>query len=152
MRIKIVRIFNTYGPNMMSNDGRVMSNLITQTLQNNPLTIYGDGLQTRCFCYIDDLIRALMLMMNSNDNFIGPVNLGNPHEISILNLSKIIMQKINSNSKILFQNLPIDDPIKRKPSIHLAKNKLNWFPIVKLDEGLDKTINFFRNKQNVKQV
>ena len=150
VKIKVVRIFNTYGPNMLSHDGRVVSNLIIQTLENNPITIYGDGKQTRCFCYIDDMIRALISMMNSNINFIGPINLGNPHEISILNLAKVIKQKVNSNSKILFKNLPIDDPIKRKPSIDLANKKLNWFPVIKLDEGLDKTIDFFKNKNQVK--
>ena len=137
---------------MLPNDGRVISNLITQTLKNDPITIYGDGKQTRCFCYIDDMIQALILMMNSNDELIGPINLGNPDEISVLNLANIIKQKINSNSKIVFQNLPIDDPIKRKPSIDLANKKLNWFPMTKLDEGLDKTINFFKKNQKIVKV
>lgn len=143
--IRIIRIFNTYGPNMLANDGRVISNFITQAINNRDITIYGDGSQTRSFCYVDDLIEAMVKMME-NDDFIGPVNLGNPDEITILNLAKLIVKKCSSKSKIIYKQLPEDDPIQRKPSISLAKEKLNWQPKVSLDCGLDKTIEYFKNK------
>lgn len=143
--IRIIRIFNTYGPNMLANDGRVISNFITQAINNRDITIYGDGSQTRSFCYVDDLIEAMVKMME-NDDFIGPVNLGNPDETTILNLAKLIVKKCSSKSKIIYKQLPEDDPIQRKPSISLAKEKLNWQPKVSLDCGLDKTIEYFKNK------
>lgn len=143
--IKIVRIFNTYGPNMHPNDGRVVSNFIVQALKNEDITIYGEGNQTRSFCYVSDLVEGLVKMMNSSD-FTGPVNLGNPSERTILNLAELIIKKTNSNSKIIFKPLPSDDPIKRKPDITLAKTKLHWEPIVNIDDGLDLTINYFRNR------
>lgn len=143
--IRIIRIFNTYGPNMLANDGRVISNFITQAINNRDITIYGDGSQTRSFCYVDDLIEAMVKMME-NDDFIGPINLGNPDEITILNLAKLIVKKCSSKSKIIYKQLPEDDPIQRKPSISLAKEKLNWQPKVSLDCGLDKTIEYFKNK------
>lgn len=143
--IRIIRIFNTYGPNMLANDGRVISNFITQAINNRDITIYGDGSQTRSFCYVDDLIEAMVKMME-NDDFIGPVNLGNPDEITILDLAKLIVKKCSSKSKIIYKQLPEDDPIQRKPSISLAKEKLNWQPKVSLDCGLDKTIEYFKNK------
>ncbi len=143
--IKVVRIFNTYGPNMDPNDGRVISNFICQALSGNNITIYGDGSQTRSFCYVDDLIDGLILMMNSEKGFTGPVNLGNPNEFTIKNLAKLISKKIKTN-KIIFKDLPFDDPTRRKPDITLAKNKLNWLPKVNLDEGLDKTIDYFKTQ------
>lgn len=143
--IRIIRIFNTYGPNMLANDGRVISNFITQAINNRDITIYGDGSQTRSFCYVDDLIEAMVKMME-NDDFIGPVNLGNQDETTILNLAKLIVKKCSSKSKIIYKQLPEDDPIQRKPSISLAKEKLNWQPKVSLDCGLDKTIEYFKNK------
>lgn len=143
--IRIIRIFNTYGPNMLANDGRVISNFITQAINDRDITIYGDGSQTRSFCYVDDLIEAMIKMME-NDDFIGPVNLGNPDEITILDLAKLIIKKCSSKSKIIYKQLPEDDPIQRKPSISLAKEKLNWQPKVSLDCGLDKTIEYFKNK------
>lgn len=156
--IKVVRIFNTYGPNMDPNDGRVVSNFIIQALQNRPITMYGDGNQTRSFCYVDDLINGFIAMMTSN-NFIGPVNLGNPVEYNLLELAKIIIELTDSTSKIIFQPLPSDDPTQRCPDISLAKNKLGWEPVVSLKNGLIKTIEYFRsvlkntnNPQKFKQV
>lgn len=143
--IKIIRIFNTYGINMHPNDGRVVSNFIVQALKNDDITIYGDGSQTRSFCYVSDLIDGMVKMMNSN-NFIGPVNLGNPSERTILNLAELIIKKTDSKSKIIHKPLPGDDPIKRKPDITLAKEKLNWYPVVSIDEGLEKTIEYFSKK------
>jgi UDP-glucuronate decarboxylase len=141
--IKIIRIFNTYGPNMCMNDGRVVSNFIIQALKDQPITIYGDGKQTRSFCYVSDLIEGIYKMMNSK-NFTGPVNLGNPNEITILEFAKKIIELTKSKSKIAFKELPKDDPIKRKPDISLAKEKLEWKPKVELEEGLKKTIEYFR--------
>ncbi len=141
--IKIVRIFNTYGPNMDPNDGRVVSNFITQALQNTPITMYGNGNQTRSFCYVDDLIHGILKMMESSSDFIGPVNLGNPIEFDLLDLAKIIIELTNSKSKIIYQNLPSDDPSRRKPDISLAKEKLNWEPKIDLKTGLEKTIKYF---------
>jgi UDP-glucuronate decarboxylase len=143
--IRVVRIFNTYGPNMLEDDGRVVSNFIVQALNNEDITIYGDGTQTRSFCYVDDLVDGLLKMME-NDNFSGPVNLGNPHEITVYELAQIIIEKTGSNSKIIYKDLPEDDPTKRRPAIELAKTKLNWRPTVTINEGLDKTIEYFKTK------
>lgn len=142
--IRVVRIFNTYGPNMHPNDGRVVSNFITQALKNEDITIYGDGLQTRSFQYIDDLIEGMIKMMNNKD-FIGPVNLGNPNEFTIKQLAEKVLEMIpESSSKIVYKELPQDDPKQRKPDITLAKEKLDWEPKIKLEEGLAKTVEYFR--------
>ena len=142
--IRVIRIFNTYGPRMSPFDGRVISNFIMQALSNKNITIYGDGSQTRSFCYVDDLVEGMLLMMNS-DNY-GPINIGNPSEFTIKNLAEIIIKKINPNLKIEYHNLPKDDPMKRKPDISLANNSLNWNPTINLDEGLELTINYFKEK------
>lgn len=141
--VRIVRIFNTYGPKMNENDGRVVSNFIVQALDNMPITIYGDGSQTRSFQYVSDLIDGMIKMMNQND-FIGPVNLGNPDEFKISELASRIIELTQSKSTITNLPLPMDDPCRRKPDISLAKEKLGWYPIVKLDEGLKRTIEYFR--------
>jgi len=146
---KIVRIFNSYGPRMAINDGRVISNFIIQALCDKEITVYGDGKQTRSFCYVDDMIDGLILMMNSADDFYGPVNLGNPHEFTILELAQKIIKMTKSDSKISFQPLPPDDPVRRKPDIKLARKKLNWSPKVALEEGLIKTIKYFRNELKI---
>lgn len=146
VKIKVVRIFNTYGPYMAFDDGRVVSNFICQALQNENITIYGKGDQTRSFCYVDDLVEALVLMMNSEQEFTGPVNLGNPQEFTIKELAEKIIAKTESDSEIIYKDLPSDDPTRRKPDITLAQNKLHWQPKVKLDEGLDKTIDYFKSK------
>ena len=146
VNIKIVRIFNTFGPNMALNDGRVVSNFIVQALKNEDITIYGEGNQTRSFCYVSDLVQGLIKMMNTSSEIIGPINLGNPLERTILNLAELILSKINTKSKIIFKDLPQDDPIKRKPDITLAKNVLNWQPQISIEEGLDKTIEYFEKK------
>ena len=143
--IKIIRIFNTYGPRMALNDGRVVSNFIIQALQNKDITIYGDGLQTRSFQYIDDLVEASFKMMNK-DNFIGPVNIGNPDEFSIKYLAEKIIDMIGAKSKIIYKSLPSDDPTQRKPDITLAQKKLDWLPKIKLDKGLKQTIPYFEKK------
>lgn len=143
MRIKVARIFNTYGPRMHPNDGRVVSNFIIQALKGEDITVYGDGSQTRSFCYVDDLIDGLIRLMNSPDDFTGPVNLGNPAEFSILELAEIIVKMTGSKSKIIFKPLPSDDPTQRQPDISLAKEKLGWEPNVQLEEGLKKTIGYF---------
>ena len=140
--IKIIRIFNTYGPNMHPNDGRVVSNFIMQALKNEDITIYGSGSQTRSFCYVSDLVDGMIKMMELN-NFTGPVNLGNPNEQTILSLAEMIIKKTNSKSKIVYKPLPNDDPVKRKPDITLAKEKLKWEPKISIDDGLDKTIEYF---------
>jgi len=140
--IKIIRIFNTYGPNMHPNDGRVVSNFIVQALKNEDLTIYGDGNQTRSFCYVSDLINGMIKMMES-DNLTGPINLGNPSERTMLNLAELIIKMTNSSSKIIHKPLPKDDPVRRKPDITLAKKYLEWEPIVTIEEGLTKTIEYF---------
>ncbi|MBZ4676923.1 MAG: NAD-dependent dehydratase [Anaerophaga sp.] len=146
VRIKIVRIFNTYGPRMNKDDGRVVSNFIVQALKNEPITIFGDGNQTRSFQYIDDLIEGMLRMMNSRDGFYGPVNIGNPHEFSMLNLANEIIDLTGSGSKIIYKPLPEDDPTQRQPDITLAKNELNnWEPKIELREGLKKTIEYFDN-------
>ena len=147
--IRIVRIFNTYGPNMDLNDGRVVSNFIVQALKNEDITIYGDGSQTRSFCYVDDLIDGMIKMMNNTNGFIGPVNLGNPSERTILDFAKLIIKLTNSNSKIIHKPLPLDDPSKRQPDITLAKKELNFEPKVDIEEGLIKTIEYFKNKLNL---
>jgi UDP-glucuronate decarboxylase len=145
LRIKIVRIFNTYGPRMHPNDGRVVSNFIMQALRGDDITIYGNGQQTRSFCYVDDLIDAFILMMDSPDSFIGPVNIGNPHEFSMLELAEKIITFTQSKSKIIFQPLPEDDPKQRKPDITLAKENLKWTPKISLEDGLKETIRYFRH-------
>lgn len=141
---KIVRIFNTYGPKMRADDGRVVSNFIVQALKGEDITVYGDGTQTRSFCYVDDLINVIVKMMKK-DNFCGPVNTGNPDEFTIMELAEKVISLTNSNSKIIFQPLPSDDPTQRKPDISLAKRELDWEPTIKLDEGLRKTIAYFDN-------
>ncbi len=142
--IKIIRIFNTYGPNMNVNDGRVVSNFIVQALKGENITIYGDGMQTRSFQYVDDLVEGMMRMMNADPHFVGPVNLGNPNEFTMLQLANTIIKLIGSKSKIVFMPLPIDDPKQRQPNIELAKEKLNgWEPKIQLEEGLVKTIAYF---------
>ena len=145
IKIKIVRIFNTYGPNMAKEDGRVISNFINQALEGEDLSIYGDGFQTRSFQYIDDLVNALILMMDTKDSFTGPINIGNPIEISMNDLAEIILKLTKSKSKINYQALPLDDPKRRKPEIKLAKNILNWEPKLGLKEGIKKTINYFQH-------
>jgi len=142
--IKVARIFNTYGPRMDPEDGRVVSNFIMQALQNKPITLYGDGSQTRSFCYVDDLIEAFIKLMDSSDDFTGPVNTGNPNEFTINELANIIVEMTNSSSEILYSSLPSDDPMQRKPDISLAKKSLNWNPGIQLQEGLEKTISYFK--------
>lgn len=149
LKIKVARIFNTYGPRMHPNDGRVVSNFIVQALKGEDITIYGDGSQTRSFCYVDDLINGLIKLMNTSDNFTGPVNLGNPIEFSILELAKKVIESTGSKSKIIFKPLPIDDPKQRKPNITLAKEKLNWEPKIKLEDGLKNTIEYFKKYLNI---
>ena len=144
--IKIVRIFNTYGPRMHPNDGRVVSNFIVQALTNKDITIYGDGSQTRSFQFVDDLVEGMTRMMGTGNDFIGPVNIGNPGEFQIVELADKILQMTNSKSKIVFKPLPADDPIQRQPNIELAKKELNgWEPTVQLEEGLEKTIAYFKS-------
>ena len=144
LNIRVVRIFNTYGPRMHPNDGRVVSNFILQALKNQDITVYGDGKQTRSFCYVDDMIEGFIRMMQTPDGFTGPVNLGNPQEYSILELAEKIIAHTQSKSKIVFKPLPEDDPLQRKPDIELAKDKLNWLPRTGLEEGLKQTIKFFK--------
>jgi len=147
VNIRVVRIFNTYGPNMHPNDGRVVSNFIVQALKGEDITIYGDGSQTRSFQYVDDLVEGMTRMMNNREDFIGPVNLGNPKEFSILELAKKVLELIpESSSKIIFKPLPQDDPKQRQPDISLAKEKLGWEAKIPLEEGLKKTIEYFRQK------
>ena len=141
--IRVMRIFNTYGPRMLPNDGRVVSNFIVQALKKQDLTIYGDGMQTRSFCYVDDLIDGMMKLMYSN--FSGPVNIGNPDEYTIKQLAKIIVKKINPELNVVHKKLPEDDPMQRKPHIGVAKKELGWEPKIKIDEGLNKTITYFKN-------
>lgn len=141
--IKVIRIFNTYGPNMNANDGRVVSNFIVQALKGEDITIYGDGTQTRSFCYVDDLVEGMIRMMNSRDGFTGPVNLGNPGEFTMLELAEKVINITGSKSKIVHMPLPQDDPTQRKPVIDLAKKELGWEPKIMLDEGLKKTIDYF---------
>ena len=142
LNIKIVRIFNTYGPNMTKNDGRVVSNFILQALQNDNITIYGDGSQTRSFQFIDDLVEGLIKMMNSDN--VGPINLGNPIELSMTDLSYKVIKLTNSSSDVIYKKLPKDDPKRRRPDISLAKSSLDWSPVIDLETGLKKTINYFK--------
>jgi UDP-glucuronate decarboxylase len=143
VQIRVMRIFNTYGPRMHPQDGRVVSNFIVQALNNEPITVYGDGSQTRSFCYMDDLLEGMIRLMN-HDSLTGPVNIGNPGEFTILELAQKVIEKTGSKSEIIHKELPKDDPLQRKPDITLAKNKLDWEPKVNLDQGLDKTITYFR--------
>lgn len=145
-KIKLIRIFNTYGPNMQLNDGRVISNFILQALRNVDITVYGDGLQTRSFMYVDDLLDIMILMMNSPSSFIGPLNVGNPNELTITEIAEMIIKMTNSKSKIIYKSLPSDDPKKRKPDITLAQERFNWYPKISIEEGLMKTINYFKLK------
>lgn len=147
--IKVVRIFNTYGPRMHPQDGRVVSNFIMQALQGQDITVYGDGRQTRSFCYINDLVTGLERMMNHSGPFTGPVNLGNPGEFTILELAEKVIALTGSQSKIVYQSLPQDDPMQRCPDISLAKEKLNWAPMVPLEEGLRKTIDYFKQLMGI---
>ena len=143
-KIKVARIFNTYGPLMHPNDGRVVSNFIVQAIQGNPITIYGDGTQTRSFCYVSDLIDGLIALMNTPEEVTGPINLGNPVEFTMLELAELVIRMTGSVSQIIFQKLPEDDPKQRKPNIDLATKHLNWQPKIHLEEGLQETINYFR--------
>ena len=145
LRIKVARIFNTYGPRMHPNDGRVVSNFIEQALKGAPITVYGDGKQTRSFCYVDDLIEALVRLMATSDDFTGPVNLGNPEEFTILELARKVIANTGSRSEIVFKPLPSDDPMQRQPDISLARQMLQWEPVVPLNEGLRRTISYFRD-------
>ena len=147
-RIKVIRIFNTYGPMMDPNDGRVVSNFICQALRGEELTVYGDGSQTRSFCYVDDLVEVIVRVMASDDDFLGPVNTGNPGEFTIKELADLVKEKINKDLKITYKPLPSDDPTQRRPDITLAKEKFGWEPTVKLSEGLDKTIEYFAERIN----
>jgi UDP-glucuronate decarboxylase len=144
LRIRVARIFNTYGPRMQLNDGRVVSNFIVQALKGEPITIYGDGSQTRSFCYVDDLIDGLVRLMAAPDEVTGPVNIGNPGEFTMLQLAEKVVAKTGSKSKIAFKPLPEDDPKQRRPDITLAKKALGWAPAIQLDEGLDRTIAYFK--------
>lgn len=143
-KVKVIRIFNTYGPNMDPKDGRVVSNFILQALQGQDITVYGDGKQTRSFCYVDDLVEGMIRMMNSKEEFLGPVNLGNPGEFTMLELADEVLKLIPSNSKLVYKELPSDDPTKRKPNIDLAKKELGWEPNIPLHEGLIKTIEYYK--------
>ena len=145
LRINVARIFNTYGPSMQSNDGRVVSNFIVQALNNKPITIYGDGSQTRSFCYVDDLIDGLIKLMNSANEVTGPVNLGNPNEFTMIELANKVIELTFSRSEIIFEPLPQDDPKQRQPDINLAKDLLGWQPSVELSDGLSTTINYFQS-------
>ncbi|MEC7490086.1 MAG: UDP-glucuronic acid decarboxylase family protein [Pseudomonadota bacterium] len=143
LRIKVGRIFNTYGPRMHPNDGRVVSNFIVQALRGDDITIYGDGSQTRSFCYVDDLIEALHRVMETDDKFTGPINIGNPQEFTILSLAQKVLSFVGNSSKIVFRPLPNDDPVRRRPDISLAREQLSWEPEIDLDLGLERTINYF---------
>jgi len=146
LRIKVGRIFNTYGPRMHPNDGRVVSNFIVQALRGEPITVYGDGSQTRSFCYVDDLIEAFLRLMDTPDDFTGPVNLGNPGEFSILELAETVREVTDSTSEIIMKPLPHDDPKRRRPDITLARKVLDWEPTTPLREGLEKTVDYFRTQ------
>ncbi len=143
LQIKVARIFNTYGPKMHPNDGRVVSNFILQALKNRNITIYGNGEQTRSFCYVDDLINAILLIMDTDNSFTGPMNIGNPQEFTIQSLAEKVIKLTNSKSEIIYKPLPEDDPKQRKPDISLAKKTISWEPKINLDKGLEQTINFF---------
>lgn len=144
VKTKVIRIFNTYGPNMSPRDGRVVSNFITQALEDRDITVYGEGKQTRSLCYVDDLIAGMVKTMESGDDFLGPVNLGNPEEYTVLEIAEKIMDLTNAKGKIVFKSLPQDDPTQRKPDIALAREKLNWEPKVDTREGLERTIAYFK--------
>jgi len=148
IKIKVVRIFNTYGPKMQPDDGRVISNFIVQALKGEDITVYGDGSQTRSFCYVDEMVEGIIKMMDSRDKFNGPVNLGNPREFTILELAEKIISFTNLKSKIIYKPLPEDDPIQRKPNIDLAKKELNWEPKISFEEGIKKTIEYFERLLN----
>lgn len=145
LEIKVARIFNTYGPRMHPQDGRVVSNFIIQAIKNEPITIYGDGTQTRSFCYCDDLVEGFIRLMNSDESITGPINLGNPGEFTMLELADNILKLTNSSSELIYEPLPEDDPKQRRPDISLAKEQLNWSPKIDLNEGLKKTISYFEN-------
>ena len=145
LKIKVARIFNTYGPKMHPNDGRVVSNFIAQALKGEPITIYGDGSQTRSFCYVDDLINGFLRLMASNDELTGPVNLGNPNECSMVDLANLVISLTKSKSQLIYCPLPADDPRQRQPDISLARKQLGWEPIISLNEGLARTISYFDN-------
>lgn len=145
VNIRVVRIFNTYGPRMHPYDGRVVSNFILQALRDEDITLYGDGSQTRSFCYVDDLVEGFIRMMNGPDDFIGPVNLGNPDEFTIKELAQIVIELTGSKSKLVYMPLPDDDPTQRQPNIELAKERLGWEPTIKLRDGLGKTIDYFKS-------
>lgn len=147
--IKVMRIFNTYGPRMHPNDGRVVSNFIVQALKGDDITIFGDGLQTRSFCYVDDLIEGMFRLMNSREGFTGPVNIGNPGEFTMIELAEKVIQLTGSNSKLVFLPLPQDDPMQRKPIIDLARKELGWEPTINLEEGLGKTISYFKSELGI---
>ncbi len=146
LRIRVARIFNTYGPRMHPDDGRVVSNFIVQALEGRPITIYGDGSQTRSFCFVDDLVEGLMRLMDAPDAVTGPVNLGNPHEMTVGQLAETVVAMVGSKSEIVYQPLPQDDPLQRRPDIGLARAKLGWEPVVPLAEGLERTIQYFRSR------
>lgn len=144
LRTKVARIFNTYGPNMRPNDGRVVSNFIMQALKGDPITLYGDGQQTRSFCFVSDLVDGLIRLMDSSDDVTGPINLGNPNEFTILQLAETVCELTQSNSHMVYKDLPSDDPVRRKPDISVAINNLKWEPVVELAEGLKKSVPYFR--------
>ena len=148
LQIKVVRIFNTYGPRMHPNDGRVVSNFVVQALRGEDITIYGDGQQTRSFCYVDDLVEVIVRMMASEADFTGPVNIGNPAELTMLEMAELVLKQVGGRSKLVFMPLPSDDPRQRRPDISLARNKLGWEPKVPIDEGLKQTIAYFRSVLN----
>jgi UDP-glucuronate decarboxylase len=143
--VRVIRIFNTYGPKMLENDGRVVSNFIVQALRNEDITVYGDGAQTRSFCYVDDMVDGMIKMMETDD-FIGPVNIGNPSEFTVMELAELVLKLTGSSSKIIHRELPADDPVQRQPDITLARKKLAWEPTVKLEDGLVRTIEYFRKR------
>ena len=145
LKIKVARIFNTYGPRMHPHDGRVVSNFIVQALRNDDITIYGDGSQTRSFCYVDDLIDAIIKIMNSSDSITGPINIGNPSEITMLELAKIVIRSTNSKSKLVYRELPSDDPLQRRPDISKAQHLLGWEPKIAIEQGIGEAINYFQN-------
>ena len=149
---KVVRIFNTYGPRMHPNDGRVVSNFIVQALLGEPITLFGDGSQTRSFCYADDLVEAILRMMNSDNDFVGPVNIGNPSEVTMVELAELVKSKTRSSSELVYRPLPMNDPTQRKPDISLAREKLDWQPTIELNEGLDRTIAYFKQLLDKKKL
>ena len=146
VKIKVIRIFNTYGPHMDSSDGRVVSNFIVQALQGDDITIYGDGSQTRSFCYVDDLLEGMVRLMNSDDEITGPINVGNADEFTMLELAKTVLNLVGGTSQLVYRDLPADDPVKRQPDLTLAKELLSWEPQVKLVDGLEPTIEYFKEK------